>query len=135
MTYQQHDQTYLLRLFPGEELNATLLTFCQDHHIIGGWISGLGAAREVELAFFNVHTKTYATKVFSGEFEVVNITGNISAEKLHLHITIGDKDFQAYAGHCNRAIADPTLEVRIEPFSETHRTLDDYSGLQLLDLA
>lgn len=134
MTYSEYNGSYLLRLMPGEELMETLTAFCQTHGIIGGTILGLGAVREAELGFFNVHTKQYAAKTFSGEFEVSNLTGNISAEKLHIHLTMGDKDFQAHAGHCHKAIADPTLEVSIIPFAETHRVKDDYSGLDLLTL-
>lgn len=135
MTYTQSNGHYLLRLMPGEELAITLEQFCREHNITGGFISGLGATNEVELAHFNVHTKQYSKRVFIGEYEVANLTGNISVEKIHLHITIGDNTFTTFAGHCMRCVADPTLEVMITPFVETHRALDDYSGLQLLALS
>lgn len=125
---------YLLRLMPGEELVETLATFCKEHNIEGAFLSGLGAANEVEMATFSIATKEYTTKVFKGEFEVSNITGNIGVEKNHIHITIGDKDFQALTGHCNRVVADPTLEIMLTPFNPIHRKEDDYSGLHLLDL-
>ncbi|MDP3971141.1 MAG: DNA-binding protein [bacterium] len=134
MTYSKDNGKYLIRLMPDEELVESLTTFCKEHNISGGTIIGLGAAKEVELGFFSVDTKEYKKKTFTGEFEVSNLTGNISAEKLHIHMTIGDENFQAFAGHCNRAIANPTLEVMISPYQETHRTHDDYSGLQLLEL-
>lgn len=135
MNYVRQDEKYLLRLLPGEELVATLEQFCRDHNITGGFISGLGATNEVELAHFNVHTKQYAKRIFTGEYEVANLTGNISVEKLHIHMTIGDSAFTTYSGHCMRCLADPTLEVMITPFAETHRALDEYSGLQLLALS
>ncbi len=134
MTYQQDHGKYLIRLMPGEELQETLQKFCADQKITGGFISGLGATNKVELAHFNVHTKQYSKRVFTGEYEVTNFTGNIAVGKLHIHMTIGDKNFQTFGGHCMRCVADPTLEVMITPFSETHRALDEYSGLQLLDL-
>lgn len=134
MTYTQSHGQYLLRLMPGEELATTLEQFCREHNITGGFISGLGATNEVELAHFNVHTKQYSKRVFTGEYEVVNLTGNISVEKIHIHVTIGDNTFQTFSGHCLRCVADPTLEIMITPFVETHRVLDEYSGLALLQL-
>ncbi len=134
MTHQEHNGIYLLRLMPGEELVETLTAFCKEQKLTGGFISGLGAVSEVELAHFNVRTKKYSTKTYTGEYEISNITGNISAEKNHLHITIGDDTFVTYAGHCNKAVADPTIEIMITPFSETHRVEDEYSSLDLLDL-
>ncbi|MFA6475427.1 MAG: PPC domain-containing DNA-binding protein [Patescibacteria group bacterium] len=133
MTYQEKNGAYLIRFMPDEEVCSLLQQFCQAHNLTGGWISGLGAAKEVELAHFNMVTKQYTKRVFH-EVEVTSFVGNISVEKLHLHITIGDETLQAYAGHCMRCVANPTLEVMITPFSETHRKLDEYSGLQLLHL-
>lgn len=135
MTFTEHNGTYLIRFMPGEELLETLFAFCQEHGITGGSISGIGGTTNVTLQYFNSLTKEYQEKKFSGElFEVTNLTGNISVEKLHVHITIADKEFHAWAGHCGAVVADPTLEIMITPFSETHRKLDEYSGLNLLDL-
>lgn len=135
MTFTTHNQTYILRLMPGEELMSTLKQFCADKNITGAWLQGLGAVREVELASFNVATKQYATKTFTdGWYEVTNFTGNVAGDRVHIHMTIGDHDFHAWAGHCNKAIADPTLEIMITPFAPLRRELDEYCGLYLLKL-
>ena len=133
MTYSEHNGTYLIRFMPNEEVAAGLQQFCVDHKITGGWVSGLGAAKEIEFSHFSMETKKYTTFT-KHEVEITNITGNISVEKLHLHVTIGDSTGQAFAGHLMHCIADPTVEIMITPFKETHRKLDDYSGLNLLDL-
>lgn len=135
MTYSEHNGSYLIRIMPGEELLETLFAFCKEHGITGGSFSGIGGTTNVTLQYFNSLTKKYQEKKFSGElFEVTNLTGNISVEKLHVHMTIADKEFHAWAGHCGAVVADPTLEIMLTPFPETNRTLDDYSGLDLLDL-
>lgn len=135
MTFSKHNDSYLLRLMPGEELLETVFKFCQEQKITGGSIVGIGGTTNVTLLYFNSLTKEYQEKKFQGElYEVTNLTGNISVEKLHVHMTIADKELKAWAGHCGAVVADPTLEVFITPFSETHRKLDDYSNLQLLDL-
>ena len=135
MTYTKHNDTYLMRFMPGEELLETLFKFCQEQKIYGGSITGIGGSTDVTLLYFNSRTKEYQEKNFSGElFEVTNLTGNVSVEKLHVHITIADKELKAWAGHCGKVVADPTLEVVLTVLPETHRTLDAYSNLQLLDL-
>lgn len=136
MTYNEHNGTYLLRLMPGEELIETLTTFCKDKNITGGTITGLGGTTDVTLHYFDLNTNEYTDRRFNDGalYEVTNISGNISVEKLHIHITIGDKDFQAHAGHCGAVVADPTLEITIIPFPETHRTEDPAVRLALLDL-
>jgi len=133
MTFSEHNDFYLIRFMPNEEVATGLQQFCTDHKISGGFISGLGAAKEIEFSHFSMATKQYTTFT-KHEVEITNITGNISVEKLHLHVTIGDHTGQAFAGHLMRCVADPTVEIMITPFKETHRTLDEYSGLNLLDL-
>ena len=135
MTYAKHNGVYLIRFMPGEELLETLFKFCQEKKIYGGSITGIGGTTNVTLLYFNSLTKEYQEKKFAGAlYEVTNLTGNISVEKLHVHITIADKELHAWAGHCGAVVADPTLEVMVTAFPETHRSLDDYSGLNLLDL-
>lgn len=133
MTYSKHKDSYLIRLMPGEELVETLQKFCHDQKVEGGFISGLGAAKEIEFSHFNIQTKQYTTFT-KHDVEITNLTGNISVEKLHLHVTLGDHTGQAFAGHLMRCVADPTVEIMITLFSKTHRLQDDYSGLMLLDL-
>jgi len=132
MTYSEQNNSYLIRFMPNEEVAAGLQQFCVDHNITGGFISGLGAAKEVEFAHFSMETKKYTTFT-KHEVEITNLTGNISVEKIHLHITIGDNTGQAFAGHLMKCVADPTVEVMITPFKETHRVPDAYSTLNLLD--
>lgn len=135
MHYTQHENLYIIRLEPKEELLTTLTQFCEQKNITGGWLAGLGGASEVELAAYSLETKTYSIKKFTGGiFEVTNFTGNISKDKIHIHMTIGDHEFKAHAGHLNKAIADPTIEIQLQVFPDLMRQPDDYSGLAMLAL-
>lgn len=135
MTYTQHNNMYILRLMPGEELLATIKQFCVAKHITGAWLQGLGAVRSAHLASFNVKSKQYNLRTFdNGWYEVSNFTGNVAGDRVHIHITIGDHDFATFAGHCNSAVADPTLEVLIIPFATLQREFDEYCELHLLQL-
>lgn len=141
MKYSEHHITtslqpsYLLRLMPGEELLETLTQFCKDKNISGGTVVGIGGTTDAILCYFNQKTKKYEETPYAGRlYEVVNLTGNISIEKIHIHVTIADNNNQALAGHCGKLVADPALEVSITPFKETHRVENKASGLMLLDL-
>lgn len=133
MTYSKFNGAYLIRFMPNEEVVEGLQKFCADQNVDGGFISGLGAAREVQFSHFSMQTKQYTTFT-KHEVEITNLTGNISTTKNHLHITVGDSTGQAFAGHLMKLVADPTVELMITPFSPTHRMADTYSTLQLLDL-
>lgn len=135
MTYAENNGSYILRLMPGEELLGIIKQFCADKKITGAWLQGLGAVRQVELASFNVKDKQYNLRTFdNGWYEVTNFTGNVAADRVHIHMTIGDHDFATFAGHCNKAVADPTLEVMITQLAPLHREFDEYCGLHLLQL-
>ncbi len=134
MHYSKHKDVYIIRLMPGEELMETLKAFCQEQNIKGGVISGIGGVREVEIAYLQPVEKEYVPKKFSGGLEVSSLNGNVAGDKLHIHMTVADSEYKAYAGHCNMAVADPTLEVILKPTDELQREIDDYSGLPLLKL-
>ena len=133
MTYSKSNGAFLIRLMPGEEVVASLQRFCEQQQLTGGFISGLGAASEVEYGYFHLETKQYS-KFTKQHVEVTNLSGNIAVDRLHLHVTVGDSAGQALAGHLMRCVADPTMEIMITPFPKTHRVADNYSGLNLLDL-
>lgn len=98
-----HAQHHLLKLPLGADLHAFIEDYCEQHHIEIAWISALGALSEVELAFYNQVTHQYQTQVFTGEFEILNATGNISLKNdkpfAHIHITLSGDDFKAFGGH------------------------------------
>ncbi|MFA5995601.1 MAG: PPC domain-containing DNA-binding protein [Patescibacteria group bacterium] len=135
MQYTKNNDTYIIRLMSGEELITTLTKFFQEQNIKGGWINGIGGSQEIELASFNLESKQYTNKLFNDQFyEVTSIQGNISVEKLHIHVTLANHQYQVFGGHCNKLVANPTIELVIRPFTELHRAMESEIGLALLKL-
>lgn len=139
MHYKTFGETYVVSIARGEEIVASLQQFCEEAAVTLGQVSGIGAAEEIELAYYNVATKEYSTKTLRDSYEITALTGNITTMDgkpyLHLHITVGDKNFQPYAGHLIRATVSGACEVFIQTASGTvERRKDDAIGLNLLQL-
>jgi len=129
---------FVLRLGQGEEIVKTITEFIQDKNIEGGVITGIGAASDVTLQYFNMETMEYEEKLFPEEYEILALNGNISLKegKLlpHLHIVLGSKDYQCIGGHLKSATVGATCEIIIQKFTRLERRLDDATELHLLDL-
>ena len=139
MTFGKIDDTrYLLRLERGEEIISTIETFCQRKLIVNAGISGIGSVDDPTLAHYRVDTKKYSEKQLIGIFEVTSLLGSIALyEKkplLHLHITLGDENMYAFAGHLVKGIVSATMEVIITVFPSTfEKKYSEEIGLKLYE--
>ncbi len=139
MDYIQYNDQYVIRLDLGEKIRETLTTFLEQKNIQAGFLYGLGAVSEAKIAHYPLSEKKYNSKNYEGEYEVMNITGNIALVDnkpfLHMHITLGDRDYHAFGGHLEEGIVSPTLELHLTSFpGKLIRTFDEKVGLKLLDL-
>lgn len=130
---------YLLRIDKGEEVVASLKKFCVNNSLKLGSIVGVGAADRVTIGLFNTITKEYHNKELVGEYEITNLTGNITSKDgevyLHLHITLGDENYMTHGGHLNECWISGTCELVIDVIDgEVGRIFDEYSGLNLWKL-
>ena len=129
---------YIICLDLGEKIRETLTSFLEQERVEAGFLYGLGAVRQAEIAHYSLSARKYNTKIFDGEFEVTNITGNVALVDgkpfLHMHITLGDNNYQTFGGHLMEGIVAPTLELILttSPVRIT-RTYDEISGLKLLN--
>lgn len=117
MQHQRTDHGWLLRLDAGEDLITTLREFAQAHGIVGGVISGIGAVGETELGFFVRDTRTYIRRTFTGDHEILALTGNFSmldgVPFPHCHLILCGEDFVAHGGHLFKGIVTVTCEIHI----------------------
>ena len=92
MHFQKTSQGYVVRLQKGEEIMESLTRFMDDRGIGAGFVLGLGAVTDVALGFFNAETREYTRKEYHEEYELVNLTGNLSYDggspRLHAHVVI-----------------------------------------------
>lgn len=137
MTFSKDNNSYILRLFKGEKIIETLLSFCKSEAISAGSISAIGGASDITLGYFSLETHEYAWKDFPEVHEIVSLTGNVSLVDgepfIHAHIVISNKEFQAFGGHLKEATVAATLEVVISPNEiNLSREMDAEIGLKLL---
>lgn len=128
----------ILRLYPGNEIVASIIDFCNKNNIDSAQISAIGAISKVELAMFLLDEKKYIQKELNEPLEIVNLSGNIGTldGKIvsHLHIAVANTDFAVFGGHLNSAFVAATCEVIITPLDEKIiRKYDDQIGLNLID--
>jgi predicted DNA-binding protein with PD1-like motif len=139
MQFKKIQSGYLLRLLKGEEVISTLSAFVEKENILGGFVFGLGALKDLTLGYFDSHKKEYVKKFFPEDLEFGNLTGSISYFEgkpfVHAHVTAGAPDFKAVTGHLFSAIISATGEFFIIPSdSKIERKPDSDTGLNLLDL-
>lgn len=140
MTYgKAKDDLYILRLERGEEILTTLTAFCHQHSINNAAITGIGSASNPTLAHYTTDTKAYSEKKLEGIYEVTGMHGTIAlvenAPTPHIHITLGDKEMNAFAGHLIKAEVSATLEVLVTIFPTTYtKSKNEEIGLNLYDL-
>ena len=74
----QDKNTYVFSLKRGEELIEGIKEFCKEYHIDAAFFHGIGAANEVELAWYDLGAKQYVARLFQENLEIVSLTGNVS---------------------------------------------------------
>lgn len=139
MRYARLGEAFLLRIFTGEEIVGSVTDFARAHSIDAAEVSGIGAAYDVVLGYFDRGTKEYERHAVEGEVEIVSLLGNISIREgqpfPHLHANVSGRDFRPHAGHLFEAKAGATCEVVVRPMKGyAQRTKDEATGLFLLDL-
>jgi predicted DNA-binding protein with PD1-like motif len=130
---------WLLRLEPGEEIVTALCGFLRRQKVKSGFLTGIGAARDVVLGHFAASTREYRKRTFRGEFEIAALVGNTAWDGkepiCHIHAVIAGPDFRAQAGHLFAGTVTVTCEIALATgTSRVRRVVDAASGLRLLDL-
>jgi len=139
MHFRKTQTGYLVRLVKGEEVIKALSSFVDEQKILGGFVFGLGAFKEVTLGYFDSAKKEYIKKFFRDDLEFANLTGSIAYLEgkpfVHAHVTAAGPDLKAFCGHLLSATISATGEFVIIPSeSKIERKPDPEAGLVLLDL-
>ncbi|MEX1112345.1 MAG: PPC domain-containing DNA-binding protein [Candidatus Andersenbacteria bacterium] len=138
MKHRKVGSSYIVSVERGEEIVASLRAVCEVENITLASVSGIGAAQQIEMGYYNVRQREYSTKLFEAEHEITALIGNVSSMNgevyLHLHITIGDKAFNAYAGHLVKATVSGACEIIMHTVEGTLERYKDeeVTGLNLL---
>lgn len=102
-----------------------------------GSINGIGSVKGATIGFYDPKTKKYYPKELDGDYEITNLSGNISTMDgeiyLHLHISLSDSKYNTYGGHLNSAVISGTGEIVIEEIEDIiEREFNEETGLNLL---
>jgi uncharacterized protein len=90
------DQSHALRLKPGQDLAAGIKQYVNEHNIKAGWIATcVGSLVNYHIRFANAPEGTKGT----GHFEIVSLTGTVSQNGSHIHISISDSTGKTIGGH------------------------------------
>lgn len=133
-----HDgRRYILKFEIGEKYPAAFLKFIEKEKINGGFFYGLGACTDPEISFYDLEKKKYILKKFKGDYEVLNVSGNIAKSGgetvIHQHVTLGRKNFEAIGGHLINMKIAGTLEIFLIYTPPLKRSKDSTTGLNLLN--
>ncbi|GAA0815289.1 PPC domain-containing DNA-binding protein [Clostridium tertium] len=138
MNYRVFGDKIVLRLEKGEEVIESIKKVCEEQKIIAGSISGLGATNHVVVGLFKPNEKKYYSTIHEDDFEITNITGNISEMNdevyLHIHGTFANLEGRCIGGHLNKAIISATAEIIIYRINGSiGRKFDENIGLNLIE--
>ena len=89
-------KTHPLRLKPGADLRKELELYVKANGIKAGWIATCsGSLTQYHIRFANQPEGTIDT----GHFEIVSLTGTVSSNGSHIHISISDSTGKTTGGH------------------------------------
>jgi uncharacterized protein len=91
-----NDISYVLRLLPGNDLRLSIENFVNENKIEAGWIvTCAGSLIAYTIRFANENNSSNG----NGYFEIVSLTGTLSVNGCHLHISIADDKGKTIGGH------------------------------------
>lgn len=104
--------SYAFRLKPGADLKKSIQEFVIENNILAGWINtGVGSLTTYNIRFANQPQ----TNSDSGHFEIVSLTGTVSVNGSHIHISVSDCTGKTIGGHLSDGnIVYTTVEIAID---------------------
>lgn len=128
---------YVVRLPFGCDLLEALTAICNERDIRLGRISGIGAVRRANIAYYDQRARQYLSLSIDEPHEIVSLTGNISLKEgapfVHAHVVLANKNGEAIGGHLNSGTEVFACECVIEAFRgpSLERRYDEQTGLSL----
>jgi predicted DNA-binding protein with PD1-like motif len=131
-------ETHILNFERGEEVISGLAGFCKEKDIRAGHITGLGAASQLVLAYYNLETKAYEKKDLVENVEILSLIGNVGVREndelvVHMHGTFGRRDLSVFGGHIFEMVISGAGEVHVTSLpGKISRAYDEGTGLTLM---
>ena len=117
MDYRRFGDTVIARLDKGEEIHEQLRLIALKENIRLASVSALGAVDDATLGVFVVSEKQYHADRFTGDMEIVSLTGTVNTMEgeyyAHLHMGVSTVGGRVFGGHLTRAVVSITCEMVI----------------------
>lgn len=138
LEYKRFGDQIIVKLAVGEGIMASMEALAEKENIRAATLTGIGAVDKVDLAFFQLSTKTYDNHQLEEEFEVLSLNGSLTLNDgkrhPHLHIVLGRSDLSVLGGHLNEAYTSVTMEIYVTVLDGAiERSQDETVGLKLMD--
>ncbi|HKB84304.1 MAG TPA: PPC domain-containing DNA-binding protein [Burkholderiales bacterium] len=102
-------RTIAARLTPGEDLRDAIERLAHEHHVEAGCI--LSTVGSLTVATMRLAGAEKFAK-FTGPFEIVSLSGTISPNGVHLHLSIAGADGSVVGGHLvHGCVVHTTVEI------------------------
>ncbi len=89
-------EAHALRLNPGDDLRAALDTALEQRGAEAAFVvSGIGSLRGARIRYAGVETAA----ALEGDLEILTLSGTLSPDGAHLHISVSDSTGQIRGGH------------------------------------
>ena len=102
MDYRRFGKTIIARIDRGEEVLTQLKNIALKEEIKLASVRARGATDDFTVGVFKVDEKKYYANHFTGDFEIVSLTGTISTMNgeyyAHLHMSAGDEQGRVFGG-------------------------------------
>ena len=136
MEYRKFNNTIVARIYKGEEILDKIKEIANKENIKLANINALGATNDFTVGVFKTDEKKYYSNNFTGDFEIVSLTGTINTMNgefySHIHMSAGNDKGEVFGGHLNRAIVSATCEMVINIIDGTvDREFNENIGLNL----
>ena len=94
MEYRKFDNTYIVRMDPGEEILEQVKALALKERIQLASVQALGAINDFTVGVFKTDEKKYYANSFQGSYEIVSLTAALHPRKeefyCHNHMIAGD---------------------------------------------
>ena len=115
---QSIEKVHYIKFEKDELLLESLTQYAKDNNIKTAEISFIGAVQNVSVMYFNQSKKEYDKHNFEGGHEVLSGLGNVSILEgepfVHVHMTVADKNGNAFGGHLDEGTKIWLIEAVIK---------------------
>ena len=116
MNTSNNTTSHAMRLKPGDDVREKLENYVIQNNIKAGWlVTCAGSLTAYNIRFANQEKGNTG----QGHFEIVSLTGTLSKNGSHLHISISDSTGKTVGGHLlNGCLVYTTAEIILQSTNE-----------------